>query len=315
MRPRAATTTVRGRAIAGAALIATASSVGAWSLAYPQGSLSGTAVRALTDCAAVVTLGLAVVPLLDTERYRAELIRRTSAPLAVAAAAWLVAELTRLVVVAARTAGVGVTDVGMGTTADVAVQTTVGRSVLFSSAAAALICVAALAPLHTPAVPMATVGLATAGLAGRTLAGHLSESALGGVAVAAHTLAAALWCGALAALALTIHHRGQWARVLPRFSQLALLCVAVLLVAGTAGAVVQLDSPTQLYASGYGRVLSAKIAVLAALVLLAWRNRTGWLPAARAHRASAERSRSRSYAELAIMVAALTLAAGLAVTG
>jgi copper resistance protein D len=47
-----------------------------------------------------------------------------------------------------------------------------------------------------------------------------------------HALAAALCCGALAALALTVEHRGQWARVLPRFFQLSLLCVATLLAAG-----------------------------------------------------------------------------------
>jgi copper resistance protein D len=55
--------------------------------------------------------------------------------------------------------------------------------------------------------------------------------------------------------------------------------------------------------------------VAAVLVLLGWRNRTLWLPAARTHRATAVVSRSRSLAELAVMAVALTLAAGLAVTG
>ena len=51
------------------------------------------------------------------------------------------------------------------------------------------------------------------------------------------------------------------------------------------------------------------------LVVLAYRNRTMWLPAARSHRATAVVSRSRSLFELAIMAVALTLAAALAVTG
>ena len=110
---------------------------------------------------------------------------------------------------------------------------------------------------------------------------------MGGVAVAVHALAAALWCGTLAALVLTVDHRGQWARVLPRFSQMSLPCVAALLAAGAAGAVLTLDSPAQLYGTGYGRVLSAKVVVTAALVVLAWRNRTRWLPAASSHRATA----------------------------
>ena len=84
--------------------------------------------------------------------------------------------------------------------------------------------------------------------------------------MAVHTLAAALWCGALAALVLTVEHRGQWARVLPRFSQLSLVCVAALLVGGVLGAVVTLGSPSQLYATGYGRLLSAKVVVTVVLV-------------------------------------------------
>ncbi len=40
-----------------------------------------------------------------------------------------------------------------------------------------------------------------------------------------------------------------------------------------------------------------------------------WLPAARAHRSSADVSRARAYTELALMAAALAAAATLAVTG
>jgi copper resistance protein D len=74
-------------------------------------------------------------------------------------------------------------------------------------------------------------------------------------------------------------------------------------------------SLSQLYTTGYGRVLSAKVVVTAVLIALAWRNRTMWVPAARSHRATAVVSRSRARMELAIMAVALTLAAALAVTG
>ena len=119
----------------------------------------------------------------------------------------------------------------------------------------------------------------------------------------------------LAGLVLTVDHRGQWARVLPRFSQLSLWCVLALLVGGTVGALDRLGSVVELYGTGYGRLLSAKIALAAVLVLLGWRNRTIWLPAARAHRTTAVVSRSRSLVELTAMAVALALAAGLAVTG
>jgi putative copper resistance protein D len=80
-------------------------------------------------------------------------------------------------------------------------------------------------------------------------------------------------------------------------------------------AAVTIASPSQLYATGYGRLLSAKVVVTAVLVVVAYRNRTMWLPAARSHRATAVVSRSRSLFELTIMAVALTLAAALAVTG
>jgi putative copper resistance protein D len=164
-------------------------------------------------------------------------------------------------------------------------------------------------------VHLAVAGLAAVGLAARPLTGHFSDSVLGGMAVAVHTLAAALWCGVLAALFLAVEHRGQWARLLPRFSQLSLVCVVALLLGGVVGAALRIGSPVELYATGYGRVLSAKIAATAVLVVLGWRNRTVWLPAARSHRTTAVVSRARSLAELAIMAVALALAAGLAVTG
>jgi putative copper resistance protein D len=201
------------------------------------------------------------------------------------------------------------------TTVDFAVHTTPGRSGLFSAVAAALICVAVVVLPRSAATNLAVAGIAAAGVAARPLTGHLSESALGGLAVAVHTVAAALWCGALAALVLTVEVRGQWARVLPRFSQLSLACVAALLVGGVIGALVTLESPSQLYSTAYGRLLSAKAVVTALLVLLAYRNRTMWLPAARSHRVTAVVSRSRAMAELALMAVALMLAAALAVTG
>jgi putative copper resistance protein D len=300
---------VRGGAVVAATVAA------AWALAYPHNPVAGAATRALADCAAVITLGLATVPLLESDRYRAELGRRAAGPLGLAAAVWLVTEIVRLTVEAAQTAGVGFWQIGIRTLTDFCLYTTAGRSGLVGVAAAlAVAAVAVLAP-RGATTTVAAVGLAAVGMAARTLAGHLAESPVGGMAVAVHGLAAAVWCGVLAALVLTVTHRGQWARVLPRFSQLSLWCVGVLLAAGVAGAAIKLDSPTELWATGYGRVLAAKVVVTAALLVLAWRNRSQWLPAARAHRSSATLSQNRSLVELGMMAVAVTLAAALAVTG
>ena len=305
----------RQRAVAGGALVVAVTALMAWALARQQNSLAATLARAVADGAAVVAFGLAAVPMLDIDRYRGELIRRATGPLTIAGAIWLIAELLRLGVAAAQAAAVPVVRLGVHTAVDFALHTAPGRSGLFSAVAAGLVCVTAAVAPRSASTNVAVAGFVAAGVAARPLTGHLSETALGGVAVAVHTLAAALWCGALAALVLTVEHRGQWARVLPRFSQLSLACVAALLVGGVLGAVVTLGSPSHLYATGYGRLLSAKVVVTVVLVLLAYRNRTMWLPAARSHRATAVVSRSRALFELAIMAVALTLAAALAVTG
>lgn len=300
--------------LAGGAVVAAASAL-AWALTYPHSSAAGTVIRALTDCAAIITLGLAAVPLLESDRYRAELVRRAADPLALAASAWLLTEVVRLTLESAQTAGVGFWQVGVQTLADFGLHTTAGRSGLVGIVAALIVAVVATLAPRGPATTAATIGIAAVGMAARTLAGHLSESPVGGMAVAVHALAAAVWCGVLAALVLTVTHRGQWARVLPRFSQLSLSCVGALLVAGVAGAAIRLNSPSELWGTGYGRVLTAKVVVTAVLLALAWRNRSEWLPAARAHRSSAALSRTRSSVELAVMAVAVTLAAALAVTG
>jgi putative copper resistance protein D len=306
------------RTVAGGAVVIAASAVAAWTLAWHQNSLTLTLVRAAADGSAVVTLGLAAVPMLEIDRYRGELTRRATGPLTITATTWVVAELLRLCLSATQAAAISLPRLGVHTVVDFALYTMPGRSSLFSAVAAALVCAAltaGTAPTRSAPAAVAIAGLAAAGVAARPLTGHLSQSAMGGVAVAVHVLAAALWCGLLAALVLTIDHRGQWARVLPRFSQLSLVCVAALLVGGALGATVTLGSLGQLYSTGYGRLLLAKVVVTVILVLLAYRNRTMWLPAARSHRTTAVVSRTRAVLEVAIMAVAVTLAAALAVTG
>src|SRR5690349_9139731 len=78
----------------------------------------------------------------------------------------------------------------------------------------------------------------------------------------------------------TVDLRGQWGRVLPRFSELSLWCVLALLTGGVVGALAVLDSAVQLIATGYGHLLLVKIGLTVVLMILAWRNRARWLPAA-----------------------------------
>ena len=303
------------RLTAGVLLVGALAWALAWLLAGGQAAPAESAVRAFADVAAAAVLGLAVLPVLDEPRHRAELTRSAAGPLAVAAVVWLLAEALRLTLSAAQAADIAVARLRLHTVAEF--TTTVGgRAALLSLTAAALGCLLALVRGRTAnAVQIVLAATAAIGVCARAVTGHAGDSVVGAAAIVVHILAAALWCGLLVAIAMTVSHRGQWARVLPRFSGVALACVAVLLAAGSTGALVTVPSLRALLVTGYGRLLLAKIVVAAALVVLAWFNRTRWLPAARAHRTDAEQSRRRAQREVLLMVVALTLAAALAVAG
>lgn len=308
---------VRPRVVAvgfGVALVLATTTL-AWLVSGAELSPAMTAARSVADLAAAASLGLALVARLDGPRYRDELVNRAAGPLAVAAATWLVAELIRLVLAAAQASGGAVTALSLPTLVDFAGSTAPGRAALFSVAAAAVVCVLVLAAPRSPGVGAATVGVVTAGIAARAVTGHVADGLLSSISVVVHSLAAALWFGTLAALALTVSTRGQWARVLPVFSRVALPTVAVLVGTGVLTALTALGSAADLVQTGYGRVLLAKIGVTAAVLAVAWAHRTGWLVAATSHRLGARDSLRRCLVELGLLTAALTLAAGLTLTG
>ncbi len=95
---------------------------------------------------------------------------------------------------------------------------------------------------------------------------------------AVHLLAAGVWAGGIAALAV-LHPPGGWlgpeARVLlGRFTPVALAAFATTVVAGGLEAVEQLGSFQSLFDTAYGRVLLAKMALVAVMLPLsavAWR--------------------------------------------
>lgn len=88
-------------------------------------------------------------------------------------------------------------------------------------------------------------------------------------AVALHVGAAALWIGALWPLACSLGRPG----VLTRFGRAIPWVLTLLLASGCGIAVVQLRHLSALWQTDYGRVLLAKIALVAALLLVAAVNR------------------------------------------
>jgi len=95
---------------------------------------------------------------------------------------------------------------------------------------------------------------------------------------ALHLIAAGLWAGGIGALAM-LHPPGGWRstdarRMLGRFTPVALGAFGTTVVAGGLEAIEQLGSLQSLFGTDYGRVLIAKMALVACMLplsLLAWR--------------------------------------------
>ena len=95
-----------------------------------------------------------------------------------------------------------------------------------------------------------------------------------------HGVAAAYWIGALAPLAAMAHRRkDDLPRVLKRFSGLAMLLVALLVLSGLVLSVIQLGSVRALIETQYGIILSIKLSLVILLLGLAALNRFLFTPA------------------------------------
>jgi copper transport protein len=113
-----------------------------------------------------------------------------------------------------------------------------------------------------------------------TLAGHAS---IGGpvdlVVDIAHVLAAAIWIGGLLFVALALVHIGperRWVvagEVLPRFSNIALGSVVVLLGAGIVNSYLEVRAWRGLWGTTYGQLLLVKVALLLPLLAIGAYNR------------------------------------------
>ena len=247
----------------------------------------------------------------------------------------LAAWLGRLVFQAASVSGLGLADAARpGVLGDV-LQTGFGRSWLagLGFTLAAGLPVAGLTrrsslfgvrpPTWLSALAASSVGLALAAAS----MGHArteSHPGLGVPSVAIHLLAVSIWVGGL--LALVALGASAWSavpredrnglvrHVVQRFSRLALGAVGVLVATGTLNAVLDLAAVSDLWRTPYGKVLSAKIVLLAvALAFGAWHLRVAPRRLATADPAgAASRSfRRSSAAELVVLAAVVAFASGL----
>ena len=166
---------------------------------------------------------------------------------------------------------------------------------------------AAVTPVYPPlGVVPAVAGLVLIPLP--TLAGHALDpgrSWIEAVADVGHVAAASLWLGGLVALALALRGGADRRSTLRRFSNLALVSVLVLAATGVIRALAELDSVSQIWSTGYGRVLVVKTALLTALVVIGWVNRYRLVPQNAV--GALRRSTAAELALFVVLVAAVAL--------
>jgi putative copper resistance protein D len=140
---------------------------------------------------------------------------------------------------------------------------------------------------HSPWMPVGLLGTIAVASFGWMGHGAATAGAAGGYHLAAdivHALTAAVWVGALVAFVFLLRGGAELAtlhRALRRFSRIGVPLVAALVLSGLVNAwfLVGLDGIARLTTTPYGQLLLAKLAMVAAMLVLAAANRNRHTPA------------------------------------
>jgi copper transport protein len=203
------------------------------------------------------------------------------------------------------------------------IDTRYGEMMVLQAALAVTLALTALALRHSEhrdrrALSALTLALGAAMSLTPSLSGHASTAGtLAMVSDVAHVIAAALWTGGLGFLVLALKLAGEdrWplaTRAVPRFSNMAVISVVVLLVAGITNGYLQVRTWSALWETEYGLLLLGKVALVLPLLALGAYNNRYAVPRLKAGIASVlERRRFLRAAgvELGIMVAIVAVTA------
>ncbi|MCT2586565.1 copper resistance D family protein [Actinophytocola gossypii] len=247
-------------------------------------------VRGLLDVAAVVTVGLSLLPILvgyDRPARAEPVLAGSRRFAAVSALVWAVSALVALVLQTAEVRP------GAGVSVDAVVayvgQVAAGKALLFVAGLALVSFGLALAAVRlgerVPAELRTAVALFA--LLPLPVTGHATNfrwQDFTMVSLELHVLGAAAWTGGLAAvLVLLASNRALLATALPRFSMLATVCLVVVAVTGVFNGVVELTATRGLFdvlfSTGYGVLVLSKLTCLAVLAALGANIRWRLLPA------------------------------------
>jgi putative copper resistance protein D len=257
-------------------------------------------VRVLLDVAAVVVVGLSLLPKLlgfdDPDRSEPVLLRVR--PLTVIAAwAWAICALLTIVFQTAELNPGSVPTFGM--IAAYVGDVGTGQGLLFSAACAlAAAGIGLMAVRFGEKVPAELrVVVALFGLLPIPVTGHAVNSVWHDpimISMEIHVMGAAAWTGGLLATAVFVApHRGLLAAALPKFSRMATLCLLLVCLSGlvtglgTMALTPGVTLPGAIVTSHYGVLVVVKTALVALLVPLAAHIRFRLLPAVRQGRATA----------------------------
>lgn len=234
-------------------------------------------------------------------------VARFGGDLALAAAGWLLAVAGLVLLAEAQRRSAGVT---LGALLDTSVgDALVGRAAAIAAAGVALLLAFAVAGRVALGL---TAAAALTAIVVHVAAGHAAagswSSAVTVTAQSAHFAAAGVWFGGLAALVLFVRGApsSEKAAAVRRFSFLAAIALAVVVVTGTIRAIDELTDAGDLVSTAYGRVVLAKILLFGVLAALGMRNRRRSVPAAAADLGPLRKTSRR---ELAVAATALAMAA------
>ncbi len=252
-------------------------------------------VETLGELAASVTVGALVLAVCVLPR-RADAARapRTGAAVAVgdayprslvlaavAAGVWTVLSILHVVLAYAQVAGTQPTAPSFGDEIALFVtQLDLGRTLLSVTTIAAVVTALALV-VATPTGAAWTVALSLVALWQLAQTGHAAGAVSHDLAVSAmvlHLVGAAVWIGALAALAILVRRLGaDTSAAVGRYSVIAGWCLAAVAVSGVLNSVVRLEGLDDL-TSPYGVLLVVKVVLTALLGLLGLLHRRVTVP-------------------------------------
>ena len=246
----------------------------------------------LTDLAGSVALGALVLAVCvlpragSSDRGRGERAEGRAYPRSLlvagwAAGVWTLACVVNLVLKYASVAGRPLDSASFGQELGLFVtQIELGRTLLLITTVAAVVTALALV-VATPTGAAWTAALALVALWEQAQLGHAAGAASHDLATSSmllHLVGAAIWIGALAALALLVRRIGtDLSASVARYSSIAAWCFVAVAVSGTVNGVIRLSSWSD-FGTEYGVLLLAKIGLFGVLGLLGLAHRRAVIP-------------------------------------